>query len=66
MQSFLEQRHHHAMVNMERELMTELEREKDELNRQMEHDLQNDLQVSEEQLKHFDLLKCPAVDNDLR
>ena len=46
MQSFLEQKHQHAMSQLEQDMSAELEREKDELNSQMERELQKELQVS--------------------
>ena len=45
MQSFLEQRHQHAMVELEQEMTAALEKERDELNKQMEQELQKELQV---------------------
>ena len=45
MQTFLEQRHQRAMVELEQDMGAELEKERDELNRQMEMELQKELQV---------------------
>ena len=45
MQSFLEQRHQRAMVDLEQEMSAALEKERDDLNKQMEMELQKELQV---------------------
>lgn len=43
--SFLEQKQQQAIANLEREMMAELQKDKEELNKQLEMELQKELQV---------------------
>lgn len=43
--TLMEQRHRQKLANLEREMMLEMERQKDELNQQLEAELQTELQV---------------------
>lgn len=59
MQSYLEQRHQKAIAELERDMLAELEKNKDELNRQMELELQKELQGQRQSL----LTQLAAVTN---
>nr|KAG5698071.1 hypothetical protein BaRGS_016719 [Batillaria attramentaria] len=59
MQSFLEQRHQRAITELEQEMLAELEKNRDELNRQMEIELQKELQAQRQSL----LAQLAAVTN---
>ncbi|KAK7110980.1 trichohyalin-like [Littorina saxatilis] len=59
MQSFLEQRHQRAMTELEITMSAELEKEKDEINRNIETELQRELQAQRQSL----LTNLAAVSN---
>ena len=48
MQTFLEQKHAKAMVELESDMLAELEKSKSELNQQLEQDLSQELEVERE------------------
>ena len=57
MQTFLEQKHAKAMVELESDMLAELEKSKSELNQQLEQDLSQELEVEREKLMRIDVLK---------